>query len=320
MIEALAGRLRLCRTERDLWPIASVAEALLTPGELAGLGRLASFPPVVRAWIVMLSEMAGLGDAPPQRYLRQALHPHLTMFADPAAPRARKRLIIGFTGARGRLMLPAAAILQRLPSERYDLALIEDVSRDNFLNGIEGYAGNTLDLAKALVRDLDPRAYIRTFCCGVSLGGFAALRAAIVIRADRGISVGGRFPWHPHRLRVKAGKTVPAFDPLCDCNREFQGELISVYSDNETDRNHAERLAATLDVNSIPIRQTADHNVFHALLQRGELDALFGRLFDLDHGNAKSWAGVSAPAPGRLPQSSPAGRSASHRRENQRIG
>jgi hypothetical protein len=281
MIEEAIARLKACTTERDLRRTSAAIETHATPLEVARLGGAGVIVPPAAQWIRSFVTKVGLGESPPEGYVRREFGRWLIAYTDPAVQTSRKTLIIGFVGTQGRLMLPAAMVLQRLPSERFDLALICDPSSAHFLNGAEGYASSPLELARSLARDLGAGRYNRLICCGVSVGGFAALRTGIILGADRSISVGGRFPWHPSRLIAGGKDQVSAFDVICCCNRDFSGELLCAYSDNETDRAHADRLAAVLRVSHLRAPETREHNLFLAAFQRGELEALFDRLFDV---------------------------------------
>ena len=108
------------------------------------------------------------------------------------------------------------------------------------MKGLPGYASNfvqTLQLIRDFARARECR---RIITYGTSMGGLPALRAGLWLNADRAISVGGRFHFHPARL-VSAQHEVPAFDLLCDCRPEGRTSLLAVYSktDVEDARNYA---------------------------------------------------------------------------------
>ena len=279
--QALARKLKRCHTERDLWPLKIAAETALTPRELVALlEERARLPPVTAAWLKSFAAMAGIPGGTAKPFTRRSVAAHVQLFSDPAIPSSGKCLVIGFTGIAGRLMLPAAAILQRLQADTIDLVLVNDPSRTHYLNGVEGYADSFPGLVAALGRDLNPESYSDFVCIGASLGGFAALRCAIALQARRGVSIGGRFPTYVRRL-IKEERIV-AFDPLCDCNAGTPCELVVALGDDPGDAADATRLMRTIPVKQLSYPGMPGHNLMFEILKRGELESFLAHLLQPD--------------------------------------
>src|SRR6185503_5322048 len=131
--------------------------------------------------------------------------------------------------------------------------------------------------------DLQVREYSSLYCYGTCMGGFAAIRAGILVRAKRSISVSGVFPWHVRRLLLEPDKVLPAFDPLCDCNRDTGPTLVCAYSmSHQRDREHAMRLSRIIAVEHLAAPGMSAHNLVEKLAQKNALPTFFDMIFDLD--------------------------------------
>ncbi len=205
----------------------------------------------------------------PQPYARSVLASDVLLYSDGRAP-GDKTLVIGFTGAAHRLMLPIATVLQNLPIERTDLVLLRESTRSHYDAGVAGYAATLPDLAGRLRRDLEPRRYRSLVTLGTSMGGFPALRAGLMMGADAAIAIGGRSIWHVDRLSAPNRAPITAFDPLCPCG-PGETRLICVYAaKNAEDIKSADAVAAMRPVDRFAF-DTADHNVLLALWRQGSL-------------------------------------------------
>jgi hypothetical protein len=289
MIKPIIRDLERCRSDHDFWRIQIKAETKLTPREIRELvERMDRLPAGARPWLTYLSKLLGSAGGPPQRYKREAWDPNVDYFTDPSAPRSGKVLIIGFSGNADRLMIPIGCVLQFLPSRRFDLVVLRDATHSHYLNGAGDYAPTVHGLAKRLTGDFKPRKYAKVFCFGTSMGGFGALRCGVLIRADRAISVGGRFHWHIRRLLHANEAAVSAFDPLCECFAQTRTGLICAYSaGNEEDRVDVERLAAILPIQRMALSNATDHNLIFALLKENRLRQFFDEVFELERTNPR---------------------------------
>jgi hypothetical protein len=243
--------------------------------------------------------LAPFAGRKPQSFQRMPIHPDVTLYRDPRIAAANKKLIVAFCGARNRLDMPLAPVLQSLPSRAVDIAVLRDRNRQHYFNGIAGYAADFRDLVNAVVRDLRPEKYREVYSYGTSMGGFPAVRFALTVPVRRAVSMVGSFPGQVRRLIDR--QSVPAFDPLCDCvARGKKAEVISVHGEGyERDRRNSEWLARICGAREIAVPQVTIHNVAHSLAVSGRLPAFFGAMFDLEGGAGDAWLGL--PRPSALP-------------------
>ena len=225
----IADALRASRSEKDSLKLQKWAGGIITPLEAAELKEESHrFPPATQAWLGTLAALGEFAAVPPQRYRRQALVPDIDIYSDASIPSARKSLILGFSGSAGQLMIPTPVFLQYVPSERYDVVVLRDRTKQGYAIGIPPYAHNLWDLAQKLTAGIGAATYRRVYPYGTSMGGFPALRCGLLLRTETSVSGGGQFPWYPPHLARNID--IPAFDPLCDCNVKSKTKLICYYS------------------------------------------------------------------------------------------
>ncbi|MCX7289380.1 MAG: hypothetical protein NTW20_18060 [Rhodobacterales bacterium] len=219
--------------------------------------------------------MKVLRDAPILSALRCEFETsHARLYSVPGT--SRQRLLVGFTGAASRLMMPLPIIMQALPGNT-DLLILHDPSRSHFRRGIWDGDRTLLDLAgvTAPIRS----AYADTIALGSSGGGLPALRFARHAGLRRGMSFGGRLI--DDTLRILRRETVPtAYDPLCACGDARATELILVHSADHVSDAHAARcIAMAANAYLVPIAGRSDHNVLWHMQRMGRLADLLEMMF-----------------------------------------
>lgn len=290
-----------CNTERDAARIFDPLEEHLTPMELAQLEVAAPrFPaPAVNRLRRMLA-MAPFAGKAPQSFRRVVVAPDVLLFRDRKVDTARKKLIVAFCGARNRLDMPMPPVLQSLPSDAVDVAVLRDRSRRHYFDGIAPYAPDFVRLVDALERDLNPHRYSDVYAYGTSMGGLPAIRYALLRPVRRAVSMGGIFPGHVGRLLESPTRQLSAFDLLCDCVARRPADIVCVYGDGtDVDRRNAERVARIRPVRQFVVPNVAIHNVAFELARSGRLPAFFAEMFDLAvpaSGAGNAWPGLPALA------------------------
>lgn len=269
-------RIKACRDPRRLAVLVSGMEDIFTPLEFAGaLERsrpLADDHPLARTII-----RRQLSSHQPERYLRRAISDDIMLYSSLDHPRSQKTLILGWTGRGFRLGLPIVSFVQMLPCEQFDVVVLRDRHELSFIRGVEGYADGLPALVSRLRTELRFPRYGGVATFGVSSGGPPALRAAHLLSAERGVSIGGLFHWHV--LRMLAGLDSQAFDILCACRAPSRTRLIGVYGENsERDRLHVDKLASVCPIERIPIRGIESHSVLFELLKRGKARAFLNHI------------------------------------------
>ena len=284
MIDGIVDAFRQCKTETDFWRVRLKAQHDLTPAEFAELRmRQKDVPIHIQAW---LGQLAAIGkfsrNEPVEAFVRISLAEYINLYSNFGVARSSKRLIICFCGVGNQLMLPVPCMLQYLPSERCDVLVLRDPERQYFHLGIRGYESSFLGLLQRLSRDIRLDAYRRVYCYGTSGGGFPALRAGLLLKTDRAISIGGSFPWYISRLQDPGLGVIPAFDAICHCAFNTSTTLLSVFGGgNERDSRQGEKLAAVLPVQSITYPDVSSHNLVLELAETGRLGPFFDRIFEL---------------------------------------
>lgn len=246
-------------------------EEFCTPLEFAEARRQRHhLPPSARRALSRSIAIQQLGASPPEPYSRSEIAPDVTLYRAADGPASEKHLLVGFTGAARRLMLPIATFLQNLPAAGHDVVVLVDRSRTHYANGIENFATDLKALTDRVLYRLEAWNYRSVVTIGASMGGFPALRAGLLAGADRGISLGGRTIWHPSRLKSAHRQSIEAFDPLCSCGPKG-ASLHCLYAEaNEEDRVSVEELAAMRSVERVAFA-TARHNILFQLWESGAL-------------------------------------------------
>lgn len=225
-----------------------------------------------------------MATEPAEQYGRRDIAADVTFYSRPDNPSGDKTLLIGFTGRLQRLMLPIAAILQALPARLHDVVVLRDRDHDHYESGIKDYASSLVELTERLHADLQTDRYRRVVTLGTSMGGFPALRAGIVIGADRALALGGRPTWHVGRLVAPNPRPNSAFDLLCPCAPSGP-PLYCVYSPNiAEDVDAIEGLAAMRPIHRIEVPEASRHNVLAPFWKKRRLAAFMTTLLERDPG------------------------------------
>ncbi len=236
---------------------------------MADRERSMLFQSTARLWKWQLALDAPVFD-------NRRLTSHARLYAAHGAPSSRKVLLVVFTGQGGGLFIPTARFLVRLPRDRFDVLWLQTLEGYDYPHGVPGFGDSFAGVCRSIAA-LAP-AYAGVAAIGGSLGGFSALRAAILLDMGVGISLSGRFS----SIRWWQGKPdAPSFDPLCGCAPPSRAALLAYYSaDHEGDSLNAERLAAMRPrVQLVPLR-THRHNVLAHIVADGRFDPIFEGVFE----------------------------------------
>lgn len=286
MIDFVIGELSRCRTANDVRRVQVMLANELAPVEVAALAAAmrtdhAGAYRSTERFLSGLESVLGFATQRPQPYVRQVVAPGVLRYAAPATQgeEARRTLVVAFTGAAFRLMLPIAVVLQNLDADRHDLLLLFDRARTQFLGGVPGVADDLPALVAALDRLADFRRYQRLVCLGTSAGGLPALYAAIEARAARGVSVGGSVPDDiPLRVQTRDADLAPLRAALVR-SRDGPTELYCVCGERHArDLGNARWYADNAGATVIEVPGYADHNVLQGVFEAGYLRAFLSRL------------------------------------------
>lgn len=213
-----------------------------------------------------ISMLALRGVGTPSPLILEYETRYARLFSSPATQ--RKRLIIAFTGAAMRLMMPLPVFMQEMP-ENIDILLLYDPKKSHYRCGIWDGNSTIWDLPRIFTRILASYADVIAF--GASSGGLPSLRFARHAGLRRGISVGGR-PIDD-TMRILRRERVPiAYDGLCSCAEAASTEDIFLYAaENSLDAHAAERASISRNSCRIALAGRSNHAALWEIWRMGFL-------------------------------------------------
>jgi hypothetical protein len=239
----------------------------LTPAEIADLLKGADedeLPFVIRP-------LLEAGEAP-VGYARQTWGSGDARYY--TANRGASSLLVAFCGRGWGLGVPVSAFLQSLRDDLYDVVVLHDKRKQHFDRGVLEFSDSFKDTVQRIKTFADDKNYSRIVTFGASMGGYPALRAGLLLGAERAISIGGRYCWHVGRL-LRDGDSAGAFDPLCHCFTGRRTELVAIIGGrNKADTNAVNVLRRTFPQCHVELIATDEHNVLH-YFHRASLLRLF---------------------------------------------
>jgi hypothetical protein len=258
-----------CRSQNSFNRLHIELENVCTPIELAGLARLALEAEVPRATLDWLAKLNGLKSdllSAPHTYRRRSFSNSIFLYQDLNSHLANKGLLVAFTGLSRRLMMPIPIFLQFVDPSKWDVLVLSEKSERCYLHGLEHISTNFPDLIDYVRRTFSPAKYDKLFTIGTSAGGFAAIWAALLLDANRGVSVGGFLPEPLPDLRVE--KPIIGFS-----------NLWFVYGvDYPQDVARAFTFQKVFGGQLFPIAGVNSHNILGTLLKRGEFSEFLGQV------------------------------------------
>ena len=246
-----------------------VSEQHLTPLEIAKLLESDADLPFTIAPLLKSGQR-------PAAYTREAWSEDAIYFAGRSGT---TRLLVVFSAPRARIGIPVSYFLQALRDDVYDVLMLRDPNDEHYTRGVRGL-GSFLETARRIEDFAGTKGYRQIVTYGASLGGLPALRAGRLLKANRAICVGGRYPWHAGRL-ARAERSVDAFDLLCPCAPASPTALVIVYAQhNEVDKDAFQLVQRTFPrCVGAPI-DTAKHNLVGYFYKAHLLPQFLACLFD----------------------------------------
>ena len=108
-----------------------------------------------------------------------------------------KRLIVSFTGGRGRMMMATPDYLDATSDLEADVLLVRARNLEGYRYGLDGFAGNLVSDLKELAEFVRSLSYPICTAVGTSAGGLPAILFSHLIHVDRVIAVGPADPGRP---------------------------------------------------------------------------------------------------------------------------
>ncbi len=176
-----------------------------------------------------------------------------------------KSLLIAFTDNARRLLMPVCVFLQFLDSRSWDVVVLKKCSRNSYLLGLEGISTDFRGLVEFIQTTLGTAGYQRVVTFGASAGGFAAIWAAMLLKAQRGISVGGAPP-KASAAAADGDQRAPQGTDLC----------LVFAADSAADHKSALALQDLFGGRLCPVPGSHRHNPIGPLMKNGK----FGEFID----------------------------------------
>lgn len=189
----------------------------------------------------------------------------------------RENLLIVFTGAAMRPMMPLPIFIQALPANT-DLLVLYDPWRDHFRRNILNGELSLYDLPRAL-RHWVAR-YESAISIGTSSGGLPALRYARLANLAKGFAFGGA-PIDDTMRCLRGDVPHPAFDPLCNCTFAGETDLVLVFGEkNVRDAKTAKNLEFVKRTHLVPLWNIREHGILWVFHKLGVLNQVLDLLMN----------------------------------------
>jgi hypothetical protein len=163
---------------------------------------------VFSEWIDKFYDMFSKGGAKKaEPFLRQNIASHVDLFSsEPLVKEKRgtKTLVLCFTGAAQRMMMPLAVFLQHFDATRYDVVMIRYPKREGYRHGIPSFGEDIEDSLLRLMEIVESGCYAKTVAFGVSGGAAPALLCGLCKGVSAVLAVGINHP-DDERWREESG-------------------------------------------------------------------------------------------------------------------
>jgi hypothetical protein len=266
-------RIARCRTENQVNRLHIAVENYITPLEVRYFNAVLageSLDAPSREWIVRLHGLMPVRKVRPVEFERRGLVRGATRYTADVGTPAQKTLIVAFCGALNRLMLPMPTWLDCLNPAFYDMIVMRDFSRRFFSMGIPGLGSNFFETLAAVRKQVDFGSYRNTIALGTSSGGLSALLAAVHLKMNRGISIGGiDFPTLAGRLRDYGVNDAP-YEALLAARFDPFPDLVLAYcGGHAVDAAAASALSQRVPSRLWEVKDCKGHGVVPSKLRRG---------------------------------------------------
>lgn len=200
-------------------------------------------------------------------WLRTQVSADVIRYANPDVNSDNKTLIVGLSGIAQRLMVPTYRLLRYIDPAQFDLLLLRDRTKQNFLFGIDA-CESSLDIVGDYVAHMGRASnYKRIISFGTSGGAIPALYLGLRHEFDKVLAVG------PASLasKVEMSKLLRELVPRID--EKKRPEIVLSYSSNVPRDAEAVNEIATLIPHAVeaPESRSVTHNTIHDLNMIGLL-------------------------------------------------
>ena len=268
----------LYATPKELADLLSLPKRSLNRGNramIASLKRNLFHPEAVLAHLRWRRRIIRFIENAPDnssRWSRTAVSRDAILYHTSEGDRSRKQLIVGFSGSAMRLMMPTYMMLCSLDPQRYDLLLLKDPGREEYINGIDAMGESITALASFLDHYVVDNSYHSGIALGTSAGGLPAIYVALKNRWPGAVVFG---PVDPERHPDLSGLL------LTESEQNVSTSILLNYGEkHKDDRIIAAKVKKLISVTELkPDPRFRKHNVPYALFLRGELAEHLERQF-----------------------------------------
>lgn len=189
-----------------------------------------------------------------------------------------KALLIIFTGLAGQAGVTYCRVLTRIPAG-LDVLFLRRHEDHDYRFGVPGLGMGFFDTCQQIAANPLLGNYQCVGCLGTSMGGLWALRAALVLRANLGVSLSGRFSRRDRALSPYDQEMEN--DPLLQYQQQTSSRLYCFFgTDAPMDVEDAERFRSMVPrVSMIPLEGFSGHNAMCYLSAKRQLKAFFATLY-----------------------------------------
>jgi len=262
-VEHLVEALYAARTVTELNRARLELHRIGTPQEISSaLARDGDLPQHAADWLARLGDYCFSDRRTPAAFRRTTDDEDWTLYEGEGPPE-RSELIVGITGAVGKLFQPPAVVLQQLDEREHHLLIVRDSDRY-----VYGRSGRSVESMERLSDDLRSVAsgYRSVVTLGSSMGGAPALILGVRIGARRAVSMGGQ-----------AMDAAEIRRYLPDHHAASTTEILCVHGAGHAgDRAAAELMHRHLPGSSVvALKGIIHHNISHDAFGMGTLRAFY---------------------------------------------
>lgn len=281
-VQRVLTDLTRCKSPTDYYRVQLEINRYATPSDVAILSnRPIAWSEEFDAWLNHLAASTASIRKEPAPYRLHELDRATSLYS--GETRASK-LIVGFSGRAGLLLMPVSVVLQYLAPGEFDLLVVREGYKGDGREG--GSGGSFQDMIERLRPAVGMSRYREVRTYGTSAGGAAALAAGVLMSATRAASFSGHLP--SSGISYRGGATVAEVEAILRGARPATAFSCVYGADNKFDVKNAMALSRFLPLRHFPIAGVSEHNIVHALHTRKELAKVFADVGLTDEHSAQA--------------------------------
>lgn len=237
-----------------------------------------------KVWLAKLHDrylVAADNNDVPEPFVRKRLTQAVVIY-EADGDRARKTLVVCFTGNFQRMMMPTPVFLQLIDAKKADVAFLRTEKNKGYRAGIQGLTSELKSSLTALESLLKFHEYNRVVTVGTSGGAMPALLSALYWGADACLSVSPNNPQDERWHSFTDGEVAPGLFRHFGLGAKPPPIHILYGEKSSQDAESAKVIESSLPSARLMLVPGAGHVALSPLLERGELGrVLQGILFDI---------------------------------------